>query len=155
MDALNDQPWPHPPADAAATAAGERLGAALREFVVARQLGRVYPAGTTFWVAQDPDSVLTPACAFISRRNGKPPKSRVGWIEARPDLVIEVRSRHDLNRRLEMRLYQWRMCGVDQIWVYDAPSGTLAQWIAPGFPPPQPPVSPELHAWLEARGQAR
>jgi Uma2 family endonuclease len=43
------------------------LGAELRNYVKANDLGRVYAAETGFKLASDPDTVLTPDVAFVER----------------------------------------------------------------------------------------
>jgi Uma2 family endonuclease len=107
-----------PPAESAAKAIAAHLGERLHDFVLHNQLGRFYPEGTQFVIMTEPDTVLGPLWAFISRQR-KPMKSRTGWMPMLPDMVFEARSPRDINRRLDTKIARWLSAGVAEVWVLD------------------------------------
>lgn len=96
-----------------------RLSQLLQSYVFENRLGTFYPEGTRFVVSSEPDTVLGPPGAFISRER-KPVKSRTGWIPMVPDIVIEATSQLDVNRRLDQKIDWWLAAGVPVVWVVDA-----------------------------------
>jgi len=114
--------YPHrcPPfPDSSGLNTGLLFGAKIREYILTHQLGRYYPGGTSFVVATNPDTVLTPSIGgFISKESG-PPKSKPGWITVQPDLVIEARSEADISNRLNTKIQWWLEAGVKAVWVFE------------------------------------
>jgi Uma2 family endonuclease len=88
----------------------------LAQHVKAKNLGIVFGAETGFKIAENPDTVLAPDVAFISREripeSGIPKKY---WPGA-PDLAVEVLSPGDTAREVEKKVGQWLGAGARLVW---------------------------------------
>lgn len=88
----------------------------LGQYVKANKLGIVFGAETGFIIAENPDTVLAPDVAFISREHipesGIPKKY---WRGA-PDLAVEVLSPGDTAREVEEKVNQWLSAGARLVW---------------------------------------
>lgn len=88
----------------------------LAQHVKANNLGIVFGAETGFKIAENPDTVLAPDVAFISREHipesGIPKKY---WPGA-PDLAVEVLSPGDTTREVEEKVSQWLAAGARLVW---------------------------------------
>lgn len=92
------------------------MAALLVQYVRANRLGIVFGAETGFKVAENPDTVLAPDVAFISREHipeGGVPKKY--WPGA-PDLAVEVLSPGDATREVEAKVSQWLAAGARLVW---------------------------------------
>jgi Uma2 family endonuclease len=91
----------------------------LAQHVKANNLGIVFGAETGFKIAENPDTVLAPDVAFISREHipesGIPKKY---WPGA-PDLAVEVLSPGDTTREVEKKVSQWLAAGAHLVWTID------------------------------------
>lgn len=89
----------------------------LGQHVKANKLGIVFGAETGFKIEEDPDTVLAPDVAFISREHipesGIPKKY---WPGA-PDLAVEVLSPGDTNREVEKKVSPWLAAGARLVWI--------------------------------------
>jgi Uma2 family endonuclease len=92
------------------------LAAPLAHHVKANKLGIVFGAETGFIIEENPDTVLAPDIAFISREHipesGIPKKY---WPGA-PDLAVEVLSPGDTTREVEKKVNQWLAAGARLVW---------------------------------------
>jgi Uma2 family endonuclease len=97
----------------------------LAQYVKANSLGIVFGAETGFKVAENPDTVLAPDVAFISREHvpasGIPKKY---WPGA-PDLAVEVLSPGDTVREVERKVGQWLAAGARLVWTVDPKRRTV------------------------------
>jgi Uma2 family endonuclease len=88
----------------------------LGQHVKANKLGIVFGAETGFIIEENPDTVLAPDVAFISREHipesGIPKKY---WPGA-PDLAAEVLSPGDTTREVEKKVNQWLAAGARLVW---------------------------------------
>ena len=88
----------------------------LGQYVKANKLGIVFGAETGFKIEENPDTVLAPDVAFISREHipesGIPKKY---WSGA-PDLAVEVLSPGDTTREVEKKVNQWLTAGARLVW---------------------------------------
>ena len=88
----------------------------LGQHVKANMLGIVFGAETGFKIAENPDTVLAPDVAFISREHvpesGIPKKY---WSGA-PDLAVEVLSPGDTTREVEKKVDEWLAAGARLVW---------------------------------------
>ena len=89
----------------------------LGQHVKANKLGIVFGAETGFIIEENPDTVLAPDVAFISREHipesGIPKKY---WPGA-PDLAVEVLSPGDTAREVEKKVSQWLAAGARLVWI--------------------------------------
>lgn len=102
----------------------------LHEFVRRHQLGKVVGGDAGFVLHRGPDSVLGPDIAFISAERLPPPEQRVGWLEAAPDLVIEVRSPSDRPGDIARKVREYLDTGVRAVWILDPRRRTAAVHLA-------------------------
>lgn len=117
------------PAEVVAMSIGVDLGT----FVRAHGLGWVVGSNQGFLVARDPDRVLSPDGAFISRTRLPAVPAR-GFIDVPPDLVVEVRSPDDHAAALHAKAGVWIGHGVPVVWAVDPVARTVTTH-RPGLPP--------------------
>ena len=80
-------------------------------FVEEHELGECFAAETGFLIAQNPDTVLAPDFAFVSREK-LPEELPGGYVRAIPDLVLETRSPSDQPREVSEKVREWLAAGV-------------------------------------------
>ena len=117
--------------DCVAAAIIARLHAAVR----GTRKGWVVASSAGFLVARDPDRVLSPDAAFVSRARLLAFPTR-GFVECAPDLAVEVRSPDDSWIGVVERAGVWIAHGVAVVWAVDPPSRTAAT-----FRPRQAPIA--------------
>jgi Uma2 family endonuclease len=88
-----------------------RVGWRLAQHVETHDLGRVYAAETGFKLEVNPDTVLAPDGAFISKRKLLDSEAK-GFLEVAPDLVVEVISPNDVYTEVEEKVAAWLEYGV-------------------------------------------
>ena len=102
------------------------LTAALVQLVYEQKLGAVCGAETGFKLTVNPDTVLAPDIAFISRERieqvGGQPK---GYWPGPPDLAVEVTSLGDPSREVIVKTSQWLSFGAKQVWIVDPEHSTV------------------------------
>jgi Uma2 family endonuclease len=95
------------------------LAVPLGQYIKANNLGIIFGAETGFKIAENPDTVLAPDVAFVSREHipesGIPKKY---WPGA-PDLAVEVLSPGDTAREVEKKVGQWLAAGARLVWTVD------------------------------------
>src|SRR5215467_2104485 len=91
------------------------IGALIRNCVRANDLGRVYAAETGFELFKDPDTVLAPDVAFISKARVKPRTEKFGAVA--PDLVVEVVSPSNSKSELHEKIQLYFEAGTRRVWV--------------------------------------
>ena len=96
---------------------GMNAGTDLNVHVRTNQLGRVFAAETGFIIRRDPDTVLAPDVAFISRERMVPEDVPDSFVEMVPDLVVEVVSPGDTRREVREKVEDWLGAGVRLVWV--------------------------------------
>lgn len=90
---------------------------AIKNFVRARNLGKVLAAETGFTLRRGPDTVRAPDVAFVRADRVPPRDGRVGFVELAPDLVVEVVSPGDRAAMVNAQALQWLDAGVRLVWV--------------------------------------
>jgi Uma2 family endonuclease len=95
-----------------------RLSAPVALFVEENDLGECFAAETRLTIEQNPDTVLAPDFAFITRArlSGIPPK---GYLSIAPDLVIETRSPNDTRTEFALKVARWLQAGTQLVWALD------------------------------------
>jgi Uma2 family endonuclease len=88
--------------------------------------------GVVLW--RDPDCVLTPDVLFISKKSLPLKKSREGYLETIPDLVVEVRSKNDSLKYIQRKAQQYVKAGVEIVWIADSTTQTVTAYSAVGEP---------------------
>ena len=105
--------------------AGELHGAiatnliiALGSYVKAHQLGRVYPADTTYILEEDANSVQVmhlPDVSFVAAHRVKT-QNRETFYQIAPDLAIEIISPSERAADIRTKLKDYLRAGVRQVW---------------------------------------
>jgi Uma2 family endonuclease len=85
----------------------------------ANDLGVVYAAETGFILSSDPDTVLAPDVAFVSRKRIQEVGDVEGYWPGAPDMVVEVISPSDTYTEVEEKVVQWLSAGVRMVLVVD------------------------------------
>jgi Uma2 family endonuclease len=73
--------------------------------------------GVILW--RDPDRVVTPDVLFVANKSLPLRRSREGYLETIPELVVEVRSKNDSLRYIERKVEHYLKAGVEIVWVAD------------------------------------
>jgi Uma2 family endonuclease len=100
-----------------------KLGASLWQHVKQNYLGVVYGAETGFHLESDPDTVLAPDAAFISRE-------RVGILSegfrpGPPDLAVEILSPGDRKSKVDRKTTRWLSLGAKAVWIVNPQQRTV------------------------------
>lgn len=93
------------------------LTAALVQFVSDRELGVVCAAETGFRLSMNPDTVLAPDLAFISKQRLNQVGESKGYWPGAPDLAVEVLSPGDSTTAVTEKISQWFRFGTKQVWI--------------------------------------
>jgi Uma2 family endonuclease len=105
-----------PPGEEHGVVAAEIL-ISLGSHVRAHGLGRVHAAETGFKIGTDPDTVLAPDAAFVSRERIEQAAVGKGYRLGAPDLVVEVVSPGDTFARVEAKVARWLEAGCRMVVV--------------------------------------
>lgn len=89
----------------------------LRHFVRTRRLGKTYGSETGFILAETPDTLLAPDCAFIRRERVSSLDRQRGFLKVAPDLVVEVLSPSDTMKSAVDKAVKWLRAGTQQVWI--------------------------------------
>ncbi|MDQ4078873.1 MAG: Uma2 family endonuclease [Chloroflexota bacterium] len=93
-----------------------RLGAQLTVFVEEHQLGYVVGGEVGVYTGRDPDTVRGMDVAFFSEEQ-LPEGVPTGFIEAVPELIVEVMSPGDRWSEVQEKLEEYFALGVTWVWV--------------------------------------
>jgi Uma2 family endonuclease len=110
-----------------------QVGAALLQFVRARALGWVWASNQGFFVARDPDRVLSPDTAFLSFAS-LPELPLHGFVERAPEFAVEVRSPEDSARALHAKAGVWIGHRVPVVWAVDPMERSITVYCAGAAP---------------------
>ncbi len=104
--------------------AGEIFGE-LRSYVKVNKLGRTYVAETGFRLASNPDTILAPDAAFVSRERLGETHEVEGYWPGAPDLVVEVVSPNDRHSEVLDKALAWLEAGCRMVLVADPKKRTI------------------------------
>lgn len=93
------------------------LGAALKNFIKPRKLGRLTGSDSGVWLERDPDTVREPDIAFFSTERMPLGVRVTGYADVAPDLVVEVVSPNTSAREAHDKALMWLSYGVRLVWV--------------------------------------
>lgn len=92
---------------------------ALRSFVRPRRLGEVLVGEVGVTTGRNPDTIRGADVAFVSTERYATCRGTRGFLEAPPDLIVEVLSPRDSPRDVEEKVAEYLASGVRLIWVVD------------------------------------
>ncbi|MDB5341161.1 MAG: putative restriction endonuclease [Planctomycetaceae bacterium] len=88
------------------------LGAHLMFHARKNRLGSTYVGDTGFKIRTNPDTVLAPDVAFVTRERVQTIPDRFKFIPLVPDLVIEILSPGDREREVLLKVADWLSAGT-------------------------------------------
>jgi Uma2 family endonuclease len=101
------------------------LGAPLMQFVWDHDLGEVFINDTGFQLTWNPDTVLGPDIAFISKERLQEAGEVKGYWQGPPDLAVEVLSLGDRPGKVNKKVARWFSFGTKQLWIVDPKHATV------------------------------
>lgn len=102
-----------------------RLAWRLAQHVEAGQLGETFGAETGFRIESNPDTVLAPDLAFVSRERIPPEGVPKGYWPGAPDLAVEVISPGDTFTEVADKVAAWLDAGARAVWVANPKRRTI------------------------------
>ena len=106
------------PSGGAADCVAGRIGARLGRHVEERDLGWTFASSQGFLLARNPDLLLSPDGAYVSRER-LPTLPQRGFIEMAPDFLVEVRSPDDTWAAVVEKCDLWIAHGARCVWAVD------------------------------------
>ena len=96
---------------------GNRVNYSLSAYVYQNDLGEVYLAESGFHLESDPDHVLAPDIAFVTREREEAFPDEDGFFPGPPDLAVEVVSPNDRLTEVEVanKVAEWLAAGVRMV----------------------------------------
>jgi Uma2 family endonuclease len=98
------------------------VGQLLRDHVRERGLG-VVTGEVGFLLRSDPDTVLAPDVAFVTRERAEPVQGSPKYFPGPPDLAIEIVSPDDTRPQLRAKALSWLGWGTRAVLIIDAQRG--------------------------------
>jgi len=92
---------------------------ALDEFARSHALGKVLVGEVGIFTRRNPDTVRGADVAYISTDRYERLRSKQGFLDVAPDLIVEVLSPHDTASDLTQKLREYFAIGVRLVWVAD------------------------------------
>jgi Uma2 family endonuclease len=108
-----------------------RLGAPVAQFVWDHDLGEVFINDTGFQLTWNPDTVLGPDVAFISKERLNEAGEVKGYWQGPPDLAVEVLSPGDRPGKVKQKISRWFSFGTKQVWIVDPKHSTVTVYRSP------------------------
>lgn len=106
-----------------------QLAHLLKTHVDRNGLGVVFAAETGFLIQTDPDTVLAPDVAFVSRIKFEAVQDEAQYLPLAPELVAEVLSPSDRFAKVESKALAWLTAGTKLVLVVDPENETVhAYW---------------------------
>lgn len=106
------------------------VGRLLDEHVRRRNLG-VVTGEVGFLLDSDPDTVLAPDVAFVTRERAEPVQGGPKYFPGPPDLAIEIVSPDDTRPALRAKALDWLSWGTRAVLVIDAQRGHVTVYRTP------------------------
>ena len=104
---------------------GNRVNYSLSAHVYENNLGETYLAETGFHLETDPDHVLAPDIAFVSREREEATPDVDGFFPGPPDLAVEVVSPSDRLTEVTDKVAEWLAAGTRMVVVVNPRNHTV------------------------------
>ena len=104
---------------------GNRVNYSLSTHVYENDLGETYLAETGFHLETDPDHVLAPDVAFVTREREEAIPDEDGYFRGPPDLAVEVISPSDRYTEVAWKVEEWLAAGVRMVVVVNPRNHTV------------------------------
>jgi Uma2 family endonuclease len=102
------------------------VGGPLRQYVKDHDLGRAYGAEGGFLVSRNPDTVLAPDAAFVSKERLERINKVGSYLPIAPDLAVEIISPNDLYTEVQEKVESWLRYGARMVVVLNPRHRTVA-----------------------------
>ena len=96
-----------------------RIGAAFYEQGEKKGLGRACTGEVGIVLRRKPPRIVGADVAFIAKRSLPMKKSRSGYLETMPEVVVEVLSPNDTKAYVNRKISDYLDAGVGQVWIAD------------------------------------
>ncbi len=106
------------------------VGRLLGDHVSERNLG-VVTGEVGFQLCCDPDTVLAPDVAFVTRERAEPVQGSPKYFPGPPDLAIEIVSPDDTRPKLRAKALAWLRWGTRAVLIIDAQRGRVTAYRSP------------------------
>jgi Uma2 family endonuclease len=83
---------------------------------------------------RNPDRVITPDVCFIATKSLPIRRSREGYLETIPELVVEIRSKNDSLAYVRRKAEHYLKAGVEIVWIVDPVAKTVTAYTSQGEP---------------------
>ncbi|HEY6322017.1 MAG TPA: Uma2 family endonuclease [Thermoanaerobaculia bacterium] len=113
------------PAISAHGAVSARLLGALAQHVYTHDLGALFTAEAGFLLERDPDTLLCPDVAFVSRERLPAGGLEPRFLELAPDLAVEVLTPSSRPGEVRTKVADYLRLGVRAVWVVDPARRTV------------------------------
>ena len=114
-----------PPAGRIHGKRGNRVNYSLSAHVYENNLGEVYLAESGFHLASNPDHVLAPDVAFVSKEREEAAPETEGFFPGPPDLAVEVISPSDRYTEVDEKVAEWLAAGTSMVVVVNPRNRTV------------------------------
>ncbi len=101
-----------------------RITRILSNYIIDQNLGEAFAAETGFLIQTDPDTVLAPDFAYVSKARIPSPFPK-GFFPGAPDLAVEVLSPHDRAVEVDDKIQKWLDTGALHVWVVNLNRRTI------------------------------
>lgn len=80
---------------------------------------------TSVVLSRNPDTVFVPDALFVASRSLPIRLSPEGYLETKPDIVVEVMSKNDSSQGLHRKAQKYLAAGVRLVWILDPQTRTV------------------------------
>jgi len=108
-----------------------RLGARLAQFVWDHDLGEAYIGDSGFQLTWNPDTVVGPDFAFVSKERLKEAGEVTGYWQGPPDLAVEVYTPGYRPGKVSERISRLFNAGTKQVWIVHLKHSTVTVYRSP------------------------
>ena len=104
---------------------------AIRRVARSRRLGKVLVGEVGIFTGRNPDSVRGADVAFVSNERYERLRSKQGFLDVPPELVVEVLSPNDSITDLMQKLREYFAVGVKLVWVANPETRVVRAYRSP------------------------
>jgi Uma2 family endonuclease len=108
-----------------------RLSLYVGQYILEHRLGEGFATDTGFKLTSNPDTVLAPDFAFVTKERFREGKDTEGYWIGPPDLAVEVLSPSDRPGKINKQIARWFSFGARQIWLVDPKRCTVTVYRSP------------------------
>jgi Uma2 family endonuclease len=106
---------------------GFRQSRIIHELHCAQDMGLGEARGEMMIVLnRSPYTICAPDAAFILKESLPVKRSKEGYLETIPEVVVEIRSKNDTKREIQKKADAYFRAGVKEVWVLDSDAKIVA-----------------------------